>query len=86
VDNTLVREKQITRLQTLKAERDNAQVQAALQAITHCAASRDDILVVGGIIPAQNEDFLLRHGAAAVFGPGTVIPVAAQKILTKLQE
>ncbi len=46
---------------------------------------REDILVVaGGVIPAQDYDFLYEHGAAAIFGPGTVIPVAAKNILEKL--
>jgi methylmalonyl-CoA mutase len=43
---------------------------------------REDILViVGGVIPPQDHDFLYRAGAAGVYGPGTVIPVAAQQIL-----
>lgn len=43
---------------------------------------REDILVViGGVIPAQDYQFLLENGAAAIFGPGTVIPVAAQKVI-----
>jgi len=43
---------------------------------------RDDILVVaGGVIPQKDYDFLYNKGVVAVFGPGTVIPVAAQKIL-----
>ncbi len=46
---------------------------------------REDILVIcGGVIPAQDYDFLLANGAAAVFGPGTVIPTAALKILDEL--
>ncbi len=46
---------------------------------------RDDIMVViGGVIPAQDYDFLRANGAAAIFGPGTVIPVAAEKILREL--
>ncbi len=46
---------------------------------------RDDILVVvGGVIPAQDYDFLHEHGATAIFGPGTVIPVAARKVLETL--
>lgn len=46
---------------------------------------REDILVVvGGVIPAQDYEFLREHGVSAIFGPGTVIPVAAQKILEKL--
>ncbi|WP_252503001.1 methylmalonyl-CoA mutase [Sporosarcina sp. Marseille-Q4943] len=43
---------------------------------------REDILiVVGGVIPAQDYDFLRENGATAIFGPGTVIPVAAQKVI-----
>ncbi len=43
---------------------------------------RSDILVVvGGVIPQQDYDFLYEAGAAAIFGPGTVIPQAAASIL-----
>ncbi|MDR0606455.1 MAG: methylmalonyl-CoA mutase [Bacteroidales bacterium] len=43
---------------------------------------RPDILViVGGVIPAQDYDFLYKAGAIAIFGPGTVISEAAIKIL-----
>ena len=43
---------------------------------------RDDILVVvGGVIPPQDYEFLYQAGVVGVYGPGTVIPVAAQKIL-----
>jgi len=43
---------------------------------------RDDIMViVGGVIPAQDYDFLFKAGAMAVFGPGTVISEAAIKML-----
>jgi methylmalonyl-CoA mutase len=46
---------------------------------------RDDIMVViGGVIPAGDYEFLEKNGAAAIFGPGTVIPIAARKILEKL--
>ncbi|MCB0227440.1 MAG: cobalamin-dependent protein, partial [Anaerolineae bacterium] len=46
---------------------------------------REDIMVViGGVIPAQDYDYLKEHGAAAIFGPGTVIPVAAQKVLQEI--
>jgi methylmalonyl-CoA mutase len=46
---------------------------------------RDDILVVvGGVIPAQDYDFLHKNGAAAVFGPGTPIPASAVAVLEKL--
>jgi methylmalonyl-CoA mutase len=43
---------------------------------------RPDILViVGGVIPAQDYDFLYKAGAVAIFGPGTVISEAAIKML-----
>jgi len=43
---------------------------------------RPDILVVvGGVIPHQDYDFLKKTGAAAVFGPGTVVAKAAQELL-----
>jgi methylmalonyl-CoA mutase len=46
---------------------------------------REDILVVaGGVIPAQDYEYLKKHGAAAIFGPGTVIPVAAQKVIEEI--
>jgi methylmalonyl-CoA mutase len=49
------------------------------------ALGRDDILVVvGGVIPPQDYDYLHQAGASGVFGPGTVIPDAAQKILESL--
>jgi len=49
------------------------------------ALGRDDILVVvGGVIPPQDYGYLERAGASGVFGPGTVIPLAAQKILQAL--
>lgn len=47
---------------------------------------RDDIMVVvGGVIPAQDYEFLFDAGAVAVFGPGTKISEAAIKILEILE-
>lgn len=46
---------------------------------------RKDILVfIGGVIPAQDYQFLRENGAAAIFGPGTVIPIAAQKVIQEI--
>ena len=46
---------------------------------------RDDIMVVvGGVIPSQDYQFLKQNGADAVFGPGTFIPDAAREILGQL--
>jgi methylmalonyl-CoA mutase len=48
---------------------------------------REDILVIaGGVIPAQDYDFLYQAGVVGVYGPGTVIAIAAQEILRKLGE
>jgi len=47
---------------------------------------REDIVVIiGGVIPAQDYAFLREHGAALIFGPGTIIPVAAEKLLSELR-
>ena len=45
---------------------------------------KDILVVVGGVIPAQDYNDLYEQGAVAIFGPGTVIPVAAKKILDAL--
>ncbi len=46
---------------------------------------RDDILVVvGGVIPPEDYDALREAGAAAIFGPGTVIADAAFELLDRL--
>jgi len=41
-------------------------------------------VVVGGVIPPRDYGFLEKAGVAAVFGPGTVIPICAQQILRVL--
>ena len=48
---------------------------------------RGDIMVIaGGVIPAQDYQFLYDAGAAAIFGPGSEIPACAREILIKLNE
>ncbi len=48
---------------------------------------REDIMVVvGGVIPAQDYKYLLDNGAAAIFGPGTKIADSAKKMLELLLE
>jgi methylmalonyl-CoA mutase len=44
----------------------------------------DIVVVVGGVIPFQDYDYLREKGAAAIFGPGTVIPIAAQQVIEEL--
>jgi len=46
----------------------------------------DIAVVVGGIIPPKDYDFLRENGAAAIFGPGTEIPNAARQVLGVIQE
>ena len=38
-------------------------------------------VVVGGIIPPKDYDFLKERGVAAIFGPGTAVPKAAREVL-----
>jgi methylmalonyl-CoA mutase len=46
---------------------------------------REDIMVVvGGVVPPQDYDYLYNAGVSAIFGPGTVIPVAAEKVMEEL--
>jgi len=46
---------------------------------------REDIMViVGGVIPAQDYDALYQAGAAAIFGPGTSVSVASIKLMELL--
>ena len=46
----------------------------------------DVLVVVGGVIPAQDYDFLKNAGVAAIYGPGTNIPAAAAEILSILRQ
>ncbi len=46
------------------------------------ALGREDIIVIaGGVIPAQDYDYLYQAGVAAIFGPGTSVAKAACQIL-----
>ena len=48
---------------------------------------REDIVVIaGGVIPAQDYDFLFDAGVAAIFGPGTSVAKAACDIMSILNE
>ena len=49
--------------------------------------NREDIVVVvGGVIPAPDYEFLFQNGAAAIFGPGTVITKSTKRTLEILLE
>ena len=43
--------------------------------------AEDVIIIVGGVIPKGDYDFLMEAGAKGVFGPGTQIPIAATEVL-----
>ena len=50
------------------------------------ARGADDIIVIiGGVIPRQDYDFLLRNGVAGVFGPGTNVLDAANDVISLLE-
>lgn len=54
-----------------------------IQELNHIG--RSDILVVlGGIIPEKDFEFLYNQGVIAIFGPGTPVPTAAKTVLLKL--
>jgi methylmalonyl-CoA mutase len=46
----------------------------------------DVVVVVGGVIPPADYDFLYKAGVAAIFGPGSNIPRAASEILAIVRE
>ncbi len=46
----------------------------------------DIMVIVGGVIPAQDYDFLYEQGVAAIFGPGTSVSKAACQILELLMD
>jgi methylmalonyl-CoA mutase len=43
-------------------------------------------VVVGGVIPPGDYDFLYDAGAVGIFGPGTVVTESANKILNVLEK
>lgn len=45
----------------------------------------DVIVVVGGVVPRQDYQYLMDHGVAAVFGPGTNVLDAANSVLDLLE-
>jgi methylmalonyl-CoA mutase len=48
--------------------------------------ANDIIVVVGGVIPRQDYDFLYKAGVKGIFGPGTKIPVSARKVLDEISQ
>jgi methylmalonyl-CoA mutase len=60
-------------------------VPALIQAFKDQGAE-DIIVFVGGVVPAQDYDFLYQAGAAGIFGPGTPIPACARKVLDAIHQ
>jgi methylmalonyl-CoA mutase len=48
------------------------------------AGAADTVVVVGGVIPPQDYEFLYKNGASAIFGPGTKVTTAAVEVLRKI--
>jgi methylmalonyl-CoA mutase len=57
----------------------------ALMAALEAAGRKDILVVVGGVVPPADVPALHAAGAAAVFGPGTVITDAALGLLDTLE-
>ncbi|RPH87902.1 MAG: methylmalonyl-CoA mutase, partial [Deltaproteobacteria bacterium] len=49
-------------------------------------AGEDIIVVVGGVIPPADYDFLYSKGVKGIFGPGTAVTDSADKVLLLLEE
>ena len=48
--------------------------------------AEDIVVVVGGVIPKQDYNFLIKQGVKGIFGPGTPIAESSQAILTAIEE
>jgi methylmalonyl-CoA mutase len=57
----------------------------ALKAALEAQGRGDILVVVGGVIPPDDYEALREAGAAAIFGPGTVISEAAQELIGQLE-
>ena len=59
---------------------------SCLMAELRTQEAEDIRVVVGGVIPPQDYDYLRSLGVACIFGPGTPIPQAACEVLHAIQE
>jgi len=60
-------------------------VPALIEALKREGAG-DILVVVGGVIPPKDYEFLKKAGVSAIYGPGTNIPKAAAEILSLIQK
>src|SRR5208282_4242100 len=59
-------------------------VPALVQALKD-QGGEDIVVFVGGVIPANDYEFLRRSGVAGIFGPGTPIPACARQVLDAIK-
>jgi methylmalonyl-CoA mutase len=48
--------------------------------------ANDIIVFVGGVVPAQDYEFLYAAGVKGIYGPGTPIPVSAKDVLEQIKK
>ncbi|RIA98156.1 methylmalonyl-coenzyme A mutase [Glomus cerebriforme] len=60
-------------------------VPAIINELKRLGAS-DKIVIVGGVIPHKDYQFLIDAGVSAIFGPGTKVPYAAKETILKILE
>jgi methylmalonyl-CoA mutase len=46
----------------------------------------DIVVIVGGVIPKQDYEYLFKAGVKCIFGPGTPIPQCAREVLDAVKE
>ena len=56
-----------------------------LGAVERQQGGGDIVVFVGGVVPAQDYDFLFKAGAKGIFGPGTPIPDCAHEVLRAIR-
>ncbi len=61
-------------------------VPEVLELLKKEGADKEILVVVGGIIPKKDYDYLYQKGVALIFGPGTTIPKAALDTLEKIEK
>jgi methylmalonyl-CoA mutase len=58
----------------------------AIIAALKAQGAEDIIVFVGGVVPAQDYDFLYAAGVKGIYGPGTPIPVSAKDVLEQIRK
>ncbi len=58
------------------------------QLINHLKDKRrsDCLVILGGVVPPSDYEKMYNSGVACIYGPGTILSIAAQEILLKLEE